>query len=263
MRNQPAGSLYPAEPIDATRAPSRSDHVRLVFENAPRYLSSRGVDIRFRIETIRDYAARLQWASLLDIGCGDGSLSLQLVTPDTTATLMDLSSAMAAMATSNIPHGLDANVEVRNEDFAIAEFRSKRYDLIIAVGVMAHVDSPDAFLQKLKGLLKPQGNVVLEFTDARHIVGRIGRLWGWVKEILAPAQYPTNKLSYAEVATLLEHHDLKIVATFRYSRVPLPAFNRVFGHPSEFRLLQRCFGNCNDNRNARFGNEYIFLLESK
>jgi SAM-dependent methyltransferase len=261
--NQRAGSVYPAGSVDPGRADAHSDHVRRVFENAPRYLSSRRVDIRFRIETIKTYAARLQWESLLDIGCGDGSLSLQLVTSDTRATLIDLSSAMAAMARSNIPPGLDANVEVRNEDFATAEFDAKHYDLIIAVGVMAHVGSPNAFLQKIKGLLKPRGSVILEFTDARHIVGRIGRIWGRVKEILAPAQYPTNKLSYAEVAKLLELHDLKIVSAFRYSRVPLPAFNRVFGHPLEFRLMRRCFGNCNENRNARFGNEYIFLLESR
>jgi SAM-dependent methyltransferase len=166
------------------------------------------------------------------------------------------------MATSNIPRGLDSNVEVRNENFAKAEFIT-HYDLIIAVGVMAHVDSPDAFLQKIKGLLAPRGRVILEFTDARHTVGRIDRLWGSIKEIFAPAQYPTNKLSFAEVARLLELHDLKIVSTFRYSRVPLPAFNRVFGHSLEFQMMQRIFGNSDVNRNARFGNEYILLLESR
>src|ERR1700761_4106267 len=101
------------------------------------------------METIKTYAAGFRWGNLLDIGCGSGVLSLQLLTPDTQATLMDLSSNMVAMAKANIPRGLEAYVELRNENFASAKFGGRRYDLIISVGVMAHVDSPDDFLRKV------------------------------------------------------------------------------------------------------------------
>jgi SAM-dependent methyltransferase len=239
------------------------DRVRNVFENAPRYLKSRQVDIRFRIDTVREYASRNKFERGLDIGCGDGSISLQLVTDSTHFTLMDLSSNMVARAKANVPEQFTDRVEVRNENFASAEFDAQTFDLIMSVGVMAHVDSPDEFLQKIKSLLPPGGHLILEFTDAFHFVGRIGRFWGWLKELIAPATYATNKLSYAVVSQLLDRNKLKAISTFRYSRVPLPGFNVLVSHANEYKLMKAFFGSSAKNRNAWLGNEYIFLLKSE
>ena len=239
------------------------DRVRSVFENAPRYLKSRQVDIRFRIDIVKEYAARIKHARGLDIGCGDGSISLQLVTDSTHFTLLDLSSSMVARAKSNVPVRLANQVQVRNEYFATAVFNAEPFDLIMAVGVMAHVDSPDEFLRKIKSLLPPGGHLILEFTDAFHFVGRIGRFWGWLKELIAPATYATNKLSHAVIAQLLDRHKLCAVSTFRYSRMPLPGFNVLVSYANEYQLVKAFFGDCTKNRNAWLGNEYIFLLRSE
>jgi ubiquinone/menaquinone biosynthesis C-methylase UbiE len=239
----------------------KREHVRHVFENAPRYLKSRGVDIRCRIDTVHALASTLRHDRMLDIGCGDGSISLQLLDSESTLTLMDLSSSMLKIAKSNVPSGLAGRVEVRNEDFSTALFGTQRFDLIVAVGVMAHVDSPDAFLQKIKGLLAPGGTLIMEFTDAFHFVGRIGRFSGWLKELIAPAKYPTNKLSAARVAGIWKSHGFNLQSRFRYSRVPVAGFNRIVGHPFEHRIVKAVFGACTSNRNAWLGNEYICMLQ--
>jgi len=243
-----------------SRSRDNSDHVRHVFEDTSRYLKNRQVDIRFRIDTVATYASDLKRQRVLDIGCGDGSISLQLLRPGCRFTLMDISSSMVTRAKANVPEDFAHAVEVRNENFTSASFGSESFDLVVAVGVMAHVDSPDEFLQKIKGLLQPGGSLILEFTDAYHFVGRTGRFWSRLKELAAPAKYPTNKLSFAQVAKLFERHGLKLVSGFRYSRVPVPGFNILVSHAREYRLMKLLFGDCARNRNARLGNEYICLL---
>jgi SAM-dependent methyltransferase len=258
--NSKIGSNIQTIDIGSPRTESKSDHVRKVFENAPHYLKSRRVDIRFRIEVVRTFADTVNWRRLLDIGCGDGSISLQLLTPASQLTLMDLSASMVALAKKNVPENLAANVEVRNENFIASSFDAEPYDLVVTVGVMAHVDSPDAFLAKIKSLLRPGGNLIIEFTDSHHFVGRLGRLWGSMKEVVAPAKYPTNKLSFSDVTLLFQRHDLRLVSVFRYARIPLPGIDRIMSHKMQYRLAQLLFGGCPNNRNSRFGNEYICLL---
>jgi SAM-dependent methyltransferase len=245
---------------ELSRGMGNRDRVRGVFENAPRYFKNRGVDIRLRIDTVWAYSRFVSLHRALDIGCGDGTISLQLLNNGSQFTLLDLSSSMVERVKLNIPTGLESNVEVRNEDFATAEFGPQKFDLIVAVGVMAHVDSPDEFLGKIKQLVAPGGGVVLEFTDAFHFVGALGRFLSWAKELIAPAPYATNKLSSKDVKRLLARHQLKLEQTFRYSRVPIPGFNMLVSRAQEYNLVRAIFGSSRKNRNAWLGNEYICLL---
>jgi predicted TPR repeat methyltransferase len=258
--NSEMGSNVQTIDIGSPRTESKSNYVREVFENAPHYLRTRQVDIRFRLEVVRTLADTVKWRRLLDIGCGDGSISLQLLTSASYLTLMDLSASMVALAKKNVSEDLAANVVIRNENFIAASFDAEPYDLVVAVGVMAHVDSPDEFLAKIQSLLRPGGNLIVEFTDSRHFVGRLGRLWGNVKEVVAPAKYPTNKLSFSDVALLFKKHDLRLVSAFRYARIPLPGIDRIMSHEMQYKLAQLLFGGSSNNRNSRFGNEYICLL---
>jgi|SRR5580700_10091859 SAM-dependent methyltransferase len=242
------------------RLSSKSDKVRSVFENAPRYLDSRQVDIRVRAETVREFAATTEWQRLLDIGCGDGTISLPLLTPTSHLTLMDMSASMVAIAKSNIPEHFAANVEVRNEDFMKAHFNPASFDLIISVGVMAHVESPDNFLSAIAKLLRPGGSLVIEFTDCRHMVGRLGRLFGTLQEFVAPAKYRTNRLSFPEMAQLFQRHRMRLVSEFRYATAPVPGIERLLNHDMLYRIVELTFGRYTNKRNSWLGNEYICLL---
>jgi ubiquinone/menaquinone biosynthesis C-methylase UbiE len=245
------------------RRESKSEHVRRVFENTPHYLKNRGVDIQFRVETVGIFAGDCTSMRLLDIGCGDGSISTPLLKDDVKLTLLDLSTNMLATAAGKVPADLSKNVELRNENFMEASFGPEPFDLIVTVGVMAHVDSPDEFVAKIKSLLRPGGRLIIEFTDSRHFVGEIGRFWGRMKELVAPSLYSTNRLSFGEVSPLFKKHNLKLISTFRYSRIPLPGVDRTLSHDFQFRLAKRLFGKCTSNRNAWLGNEYICLLEAE
>ena len=239
---------------------NRSEHVKGVFEDPRSYLKSRRVDVLFRTDTVRAFASRVAWRRLLDVGCGDGTISLQLGRPDNRLTLMDLSRNMTALTTSNIPEALVRTVEVLNGNFMTTELSPEPFDLIVTVGVLAHVDCPDAFLNRIRQHLRPGGHLILEFTDCRHFVGRMGRALDRLKEKLAPAKYQTNKLSFLDVAALLEKHQFRLVDSFRYSRIPLPLLGRFVSAPFQHRLAKLIFRDARRNTNASSGNEYICLL---
>jgi SAM-dependent methyltransferase len=248
-------------PRDGEMSKSRS--VREVFEDAPRYLKSRRVDMMMRTEAVQSFAADIARQDVMDIGCGDGSISLPLLTSGSQLTLLDLSSNMLARARQNVPEHLIGNIVCRNEDFKDAAFERGSFDLIVTVGVMAHVDSPDEFLRKIKTLLRPGGHVILEFTDAYHFVGRTDRLFGWLKERIAPRKYSTNRLSSAQVMQLIERHKFRLLADFRYARLPIPGIQRIINADLLGRSVRAVFGKSTQNRNAWLGNEHICFLRAE
>lgn len=242
---------------------NRSQSVRAVFENAPRYLNSRRVDMEMRSEAVRTWAAKLERRRMMDIGCGDGSISLPLLTPSTKVTLLDLSANMLERARANVPVEMIGNVELRHGDFQGAEFDPASFDLIITVGVIAHVASPDAFLGKIRDLLRPNGWIILEFTDAFHGVGRIDRFFGWMKERIAPRKYSTNLISARDVTRWLAKHGFTMVSEYRYSRPPLPGIHRVVPASLLIQMVRMIFGSARKNRNAWLGNEHICLVRAE
>lgn len=241
---------------------TKVNHVKSVFENVSHYIGGRYVDIRMRADTVRVFANKSHWRRLLDIGCGDGSISLPLLAADKQLVLLDLSSNMAATAAARVPSEFSANVEVRNEDFVTAKFGPEAFDLIICVGVVAHVDSPEQFIARITKLLRPGGSLIVEFTDSRHPIGRLGRALGWLKELAAPAKYRTNYISSAQMQHIFNTQRLQLVSVFRYANIPIPLIERVLKPEVLLAIVRRVFGRNGRNRTAWLGNEYLCLLTS-
>lgn len=237
--------------------------VRAAFETPDRYLDKRQCDIRIRAETVQSFTRGQTLGRVLDIGCGNGSISLPLLNPKTRMTLLDLSSNMASIARSNIPAGLRENVEVRNEDFMTAPLDARSFDLVICLGVLAYAQSPEDFVKKLADLLEPTGSLILEFTDSFHFVGRFVRFLNYLRRLGTPPLYWANLLSFAEVNRLCAHYGLRMHSMFRYDLIPLPNIpflRRAIESGGLYRAMRIIFGNCEHSRNAWLGNEYICLL---
>jgi ubiquinone/menaquinone biosynthesis C-methylase UbiE len=236
--------------------------VQEVFERADRYLNRRRYDINIRAAAVAELLKNARYDRILDIGCGDGSISLPLIARDRHLTLLDFSSAMLSAAKASIPPEFAGNVEVRQEDFMKAAFEVHSFDLIICLGLMAHVDSPDAFLKKLSSLLRADGLLILEFTDAFHFMGRLSRFIRRLREFARPPLYSVNLWSFHRIRALISASGLQILSTFRYS---LPAFpgSRLLGQRSLFRIVRGTYGEPGRNRNAWMGNEYICLLRTQ
>jgi ubiquinone/menaquinone biosynthesis C-methylase UbiE len=243
-----------------TTSPSKSALVKAVFEDAGWYLTRREFDIRIRAETIKTLVSGVSVRNVLDIGCGDGSISLPLLNAKTTITLMDFSATMLLMARSKVPPELAANVRTRNEDFMAAPFDLASFDLIICVGVLAHVDSPDELLKKMATLLTPGGSVILQFTDSYHFIGRFSRALGRLTAIVAPPRSPVNVTSRAQVGTLFDRHRFRVVSHFRYALPPLHGLAKIASQSFLYKMVRLVFGTVRRKRNSWLGNEHICLL---
>src|SRR5581483_7492091 len=155
-------------------SPGKKYVVKSVFDDVAKYLAVRQFDVRLRTETVKKFAEGLPCQHILDIGCGDGSISLPLLSSRNRLTLLDLSERMLSAARSKVPPRLRDRVEIRNGDFMEVCLPPASFDLVVCLGVMAHVDSPDTFLARIAEVIKPGGSLIIEFTDAFHPVGRAG-----------------------------------------------------------------------------------------
>jgi len=240
---------------------SKTAQAKLAFEKPQRYLCRREYDIRVRRETVQELVEGRNFTRILDIGCGDGSISLPLLTDGRQLTLVDMSSSMLTLARAKVPAELVKHVELINYDFLTAPVDSATYDLILCIGVLAHVDSPDQIIAKIAKVLKPGGAVILEFTDSYHFWGRVDVLFQNLWQHFSPAAYRLNHLSRPQVLRMCRQYGLEASAVYRYAPPPAPGSHRLMAQETLYSLTRRLFGTARHNRNAWLGNEFIYRLE--
>jgi len=241
---------------------AKVEAVRSVFEEPDWYFSRRAYDIRIRAETVRQMAALRDGSQVLDIGCGDGSVSLPLLTKTTRVTMLDLSTNMLSLARSKVPPELSANVEMINQDFMEAKFEPQSFDLILCIGLLVHVVSPADLIAKMVSSLRPSGNIIVECSDAQHFASRLFAQIYRFKSLLRRPKYRLNAVSYAEVAKMLGGYGFSSEATYRYTTPP-PGVNRLFSQETLYKLNREFFGALGAGRNQWLGNEYISLFSRR
>lgn len=239
---------------------TKTEQARLFFEAPERYLDKREFDIRIRAETVQEFTRGRSFESILDIGCGNGSISLPLLTPQRRLTLLDISSNMLATARGKIPPELIDNVELVNEGFMTAPLALGSYDLVLCIGVLAHVDRPADVIARITQMLKPEGCAILEFTDSYHFMGRAVVLYHRLLNHFRPATYSLNHIHAREIVETCRACDLQASAFYRYC-LPPPGSHRLFDQETLFRLTRMVFGTPDRNRSKWLGNEFIYLLE--
>jgi 2-polyprenyl-3-methyl-5-hydroxy-6-metoxy-1,4-benzoquinol methylase len=148
-----------------------TDRVRKLFQDTAVYL---GKDHQAEVRRILlGEQIRIPGdARILDVGCGDGRVSLQFLSEGTRVVLMDISESMLDKARQRIQAPLRANVELRNEDILETRLEGK-FDLIVCLGLLAHVTSAETVIRRVASLLTHNGQCVFQITDDDHPVGRL------------------------------------------------------------------------------------------
>jgi SAM-dependent methyltransferase len=168
-----------------------------------------------RARLVADLLCDLEKKSVLDLGCGDGSLSRALRGND--LTLVDFSDAMLERARRNVPEARHVPADV------LAWEPDRLYDAVLAVGLLAHVESVERLLEKVAAALRPDGRCVLQVTDAGHPLGWLLARYGRIR----PGEgYHANELSRRELIEQAAAYGLKPVATRRYGLL-LPGTGRL------------------------------------
>lgn len=111
---------------------------------------------------------------ILDVGCGDGSLSALLARKSEQIAGIEVS--MEACRIARLRGIGVARADVENYSFP---FRSESFDVVVAGEVIEHMTDPDEFLQEVVRVLKPNGHCILTTPNLASWYNRLLLLLGY------------------------------------------------------------------------------------
>jgi 2-polyprenyl-3-methyl-5-hydroxy-6-metoxy-1,4-benzoquinol methylase len=232
-----------------------TDQVKEFFDT-PFYLDHGRPIIQVRSMIVTELLGPINHARILDLGCGDGSLSTPFIEDAGALTLVDLSARMLELASNRIPPQHLGKVDYFNGP--LGEFIPEAaYDIVIMVGVLAHVPSIDGAIEKLSQCLTPGGRAVVEFTPNPNPLGKLLFPYYWLRRTLSgtPMGYLTNKIPLAQLLLVAEQHGLTMLRMKRHY-FPLPTMAMWppswFSKYTMFAMKNRFM--------SRIGTEHIMLF---
>ncbi len=187
--------------------------VREFFNQTGLYLHKR-FGILLRRQIIKNLVSGYSFKNILDVGCGDGSLVLDFINEAEHISMIDLSENMLSLAKLNIESNFPAKksfVEYHNLDFGSFD-RTSQYDLILIVGVLAHVPDIELVFAKLNDLVTPEGTVIIQYSDSSNWLIRARRWWHNKK-----MNYTLNEINEKVIINLCSKYDLTIQSEIRFN----------------------------------------------
>lgn len=232
------------------------DKVRIFFDRLD-YLKNSSDRIAIRSQIVQQFLGDRSGVKILDIGCGDGSLSLPLLNKNNHITLVDISDQMIAQARKNIPTQLIHNVNLINGSFELVSDDSK-FDIVLCVGVIAHVPNVELLWQKIATTLKPGGLLIIETTPNPYPIGKLLFPYYFIRNRLSgkSARYNKNRVKVANLLESAKGIGLELLNSVRYS-FPLPGMTH-WSHEAKMRYT---LFTLNNSFASRFGSEHIFLMQ--
>lgn len=232
------------------------DKVREFF-NQPGYLKNSSDRISIRADIVKQFLGTLTNVSILDIGCGDGSLSLPMLNESIRITLVDISEKMIEKVDQRVPAALKSNVTLINDSFELVS-DDESYDIVICVGVIAHVPDVSRLWRKIATVLKPGGLLVVETTPNPYPLGNLLRPYYYVRRKLtgqAPS-YVKNRLKVSDLLASAISIGLEQKAHVRYS-FPVPGMS----HWTHAMKMKYTLFTLKNPLMSRLGSEHIFLFQ--
>ncbi|MCX7638613.1 MAG: methyltransferase domain-containing protein [Cyclobacteriaceae bacterium] len=222
------------------------DDVRSFFNCTENYLHRR-YGIRLRAEIIRNLLGDVQNKRILDAGCGDGSLSLPFLF-ENQIVFCDLAENMLELVQEKIPVNKLSSVSFFRgsiEDYVPDDV----FDIVLCVGVLAHVPSVNRTIESISAMIKPGGKLILQFSDMRNQLTR------WQIK-LAKHGYRINQIYYDDLLKLCNEYGFKQKKEVRFNFL-LPGMGRL---PDDFLYkFQKRFMGCAIL--SPLCTDYLLLLE--
>jgi ubiquinone biosynthesis O-methyltransferase len=166
---EPVCEVPELEPDDYTRW--RASEIGAITERLER---------RLILELVGD----VRGLSVLDVGCGDGDLAVELSTRGANVVGIDASGSMIDAARQRADRA-QADVDFKVATAQQLPFPPERFDAVVAVTILCFVDDAAAVIQEIARVLRPGGRLVIgelgkwnSWAAARRIRGWLGSpLW--------------------------------------------------------------------------------------
>lgn len=116
---------------------------------------------------------------LLDVGCGDGRIGLSFLGTCEHVTLVDPAGGMLRLAESRLGAERDRVTLVMSD---LDSFEAPAFDVVLCLGVLAHVPEPQRAIAKLSRLVRPGGRLCVQLTDHDEPVAQVTKAFDRAKK---------------------------------------------------------------------------------
>jgi len=190
---------------------------------------------------------------VLEVGCGAGLVAIDLARHNYSVNCIDASKEMVALAVKEARDaGISGQLAIEVGDVHTLVFGSGAFDLVIALGVVPFLHSPERALAEMARVSR-RGSWILFSFDNRFRLNRLldprfapfpgrERLKRVLTDIGAklPAEFSANLFSYKAIKTMLERAGLHVErrATIGFGPFTLLG-ERLFADPLAIRLHTR------------------------
>jgi len=245
--------------------PTRSDYQRDVdrhFDHAAQHWrdlyaeeSLEGVIHRNRHSRTLDWILQLglpRQARVLDVGCGTGLLAVDLAHRGCSVRAIDPSEAMIDFVQSRAKENdVSGDLSVQLGDAHSLSFGSRAFDLVIALGVVPFLHTPQDALAEMARVVRPGGWVIVSsdnkfrltrLLDPRYIPfpGREALKRSLIRSrIKAPPGFAGRFFSSRAIQGMLEDAGLRIVRCVTFGFGPFTFFGRETLHDAAALRLNR------------------------
>jgi ubiquinone/menaquinone biosynthesis C-methylase UbiE len=134
----------------------------------------------------------------LDVGCGTGHLVAALAAAGLRVTGVDSDSRMIAAAEARFPE-----LSFDTADASSLPFADGSVDGVVATSVLGCLDDPAGFVAEAARVVRPEGKVVLTFTNRSSPLHAIGNCLALLERRRSPTYAAARLFSTAEAIELL------------------------------------------------------------
>ena len=226
-----------------------TNEVKAFFEKTDHYLTY-NYNLRIRMETVGHFIGDTRYEAALDMPCGTGDISAPYIDQFERLTLMDFSEKDSDKLT--FIHG----------DFYAHDFGGSRYDLVMNIGILAHIRDPWTFLEQSMALVKPGGTLILQSTDSRHWFAKLIFTYLRMRRIAGIDKYALNKIPERELLEKVKAGGFVLERSFRYNQSFL-GFSRLFSNELKYKLTQRYFGHAGQPLRQKSGSDVTYLFRKE
>lgn len=187
-----------------------------LIEDTCREDFSRKLEIFLRKESILSFIDEKQ--EVLDVGCGEGVLSVYLAQAGHKVTGIDereasLKSAFALMRKYR------ASVNFQLADAQRLIFSNDAFDLIIYEEVLEHLKEPLMALKEARRVLRPKGKIIFSVPNFMSLRARMFKLLGFERLLLCPDH--KQNFNLRSISKLIESAGFRIIS-LTSDFIPIP-----------------------------------------
>lgn len=236
-----------------------TSEVKAFFEKTDVYLTY-NYNLRIRAETVGYFIRDLEFDNVLDMPCGTGDISAPFIHKFGHLTMMDFSENMIATAKRRVPDAQKSKVDFINADFYSHDFGESQYDMVMNIGILAHIRNPWEFLEATMKLVAPGGYLIIQNTDSKHWFAKLIHLYLGMRRAVGKDKYKLNKVPQDELLTRIENGGFTLKDSFKYNQSFL-GLSRFFSNDLKYKLTRKYFGFAGANKNPNGGSDATFIFQ--